>query len=361
MRTKYVLTGSVNRPRPDGRQVSGEGVRVLALDLDSGTLTPVSVSGRIDNPSFVAVSPDGRYVYATTDVDSWDEGLVSAFRLDAGQLSYLNKQPTRGGGPGYLSVHPGGRWLFVTNYLVSAPALRPAQALAVLPIEADGGLGPPAASVAHRGRGSVVGRQDAPHPHCALPSPDGRLVLVADLGLDQVLAYPFDARTGALGPAAVTAISPGCGPRHMAFCGDGQFVLLVGELDNTVRLLAWDAGVLRPVASLPILPQGWQGSATGADLAISADDRFAYVSTRGCDTIATVALDLAAGTLALVAHDAAPAKPRSVALAGDFLLVAGQDADAIAVFRRDPVSGRLTDTGQRAAVGSPTCVRVQTP
>lgn len=361
MRITYVLAGGVNRPRPDGRKVSGTGVSVLALDLDSGALTPVSANGRIDNPSFVAVSPDGHCVYATSDVESWDEGLVSAYRLDAGQLSYLNKQPSRGGGPGYLGVHPGGRWLFVSNYLVSTSALRPAQALTVLPVEADGGLGPPAASVAHHGRGSVAGRQDAPHPHCALPSPDGRFVLVADLGLDQVLAYPFDARTGALGPAVPTAISPGCGPRHMAFCGGGRFVLLVGELDNTVRLLAWEDGVLRPLASLPIRPQGWQGPATGADLAISADGCFAYVSTRGCDTIATVALDLAAGALVLVAHDPAPAKPRSLALAGDFLLVAGQDADAIAVLRRDPASGRLTDTGQRAAIGSPTCVRVQTP
>lgn len=195
----FVLTGSLNRPSSDGVPVRGQGVSVLRLDPASGTLHPVSVSDRIDNPTFVAGAADGRTLYVTSEVETWDEGLVSAYRLDpaTGQLHYIDKQPSRGGAPAYLSLHPSGNWLFAANYLVEAPALRPAQAVVVFPIEADGGVGPAVASASHSGHGPVAGRQDAPHPHCALASPDGRFVLVADLGLDQIMVYPFDVQTGA--------------------------------------------------------------------------------------------------------------------------------------------------------------------
>lgn len=360
--TLLVLTGSINRASPDGVAARGQGISVLRLDPGSGALQPLSVSDRIDNPTFVAPAADRRTLYVTTEVDTWDEGLVSAYRLDAaaGQLRYINKQPTQGGAPAYLSLHPGGGWLFAANYLVDAQALRPARALVVFPIEADGGVGAAGASVSHHGHGPVSGRQDAPHPHCALASPDGRFVLVADLGLDRIMVYPFDVSTGGLGPGVPVALPPGCGPRHMAFCGDGRWLILVGELDSTVRALAWDAGRggLRPVSCQSLLPDGWRGEASGADLTVSADERFVYVSARGPDIVVTLALNGERGTLATLSRDAVPAKPRSLTLAGDFLLVAGQDGDSLAVFRRDTASGRLSDTGHRAAIGSPTCVRV---
>lgn len=357
----FVLTGSLNRPSSDGVPVRGQGVSVLRLDPASGTLHPVSVSDRIDNPTFVAGAADGRTLYVTSEVETWDEGLVSAYRLDpaTGQLHYIDKQPSRGGAPAYLSLHPSGNWLFAANYLVEAPALRPAQAVVVFPIEADGGVGPAVASASHSGHGPVAGRQDAPHPHCALASPDGRFVLVADLGLDQIMVYPFDVQTGALGPGAAVALTPGCGPRHMAFCAGGRWLVVVGEIDSTVRVLAWDAasGNLQPVSCQSLLPSSWRGEASGADLAVSADNRFVYVSSRGPNVVVTLALDAEHGTLATLAHDAAPAKPRSLTLAGDFLLVAGQDGDRIAVLHRDMASGRLSDAGHWAAVGSPTCIR----
>lgn len=358
--TLLVLTGSINRTAEGGVAARGEGISVLRLDPSSGALLAVSVSGRIDNPTFVVPDADRGTLYVTSEVDSWDEGLVSAYRLDAatGHLLYINKQPTRGGAPAYLSVHPGGGWLFAANYLVDAQVSRPAQAVAVFPIEADGGVGPAVASASHHGSGPVPGRQDAPHPHCALASPDGRFVLVADLGLDQIVVYPFDVSTGALGPGVAVALAPGCGPRHLAFAGE-RWLIAVGELDSTVRALAWDAGEgsLRPVACRSLLPAGWCHEASGADVAVSADARFVYVSTRGADVVVTLALDGEHGALTVLAHDVTPAKPRSLTLAGDCLLVAGQDGDSVAVFRRDMASGRLTDAGQRAAVGCPTCVR----
>ncbi len=355
------VVGSIDRAAPYFSAPRGKGITVLDFDGDTGTLTPRSETAGADNPTFIAIAADGRTLYATSEVYDWHEGIVTAYRIDAasGRLTYIDKQPTRGSIAAYSCVVPGGRWLLVANYRMGEPGLRPAQAVAVLPIEADGGLGPVACSVAHDGAGPDASRQDGPHPHCALPSPDGRYVLVADLGIDEIVIYRFDAASGRLTRAGAQAMPPGTGPRHLAFTPAGRHLVVTGELANTVTSLEWHDGTLAPVSTVSTLPSDWRGESHAADIQIAPDGRFVYASNRGHDSIAVLAID-AAGRLTPAGHQPTRRTPRSFALdpSGRFVLVAAQDDHDVSVFRRDAAKGALSGPVSQVAVGSPLCVRL---
>jgi 6-phosphogluconolactonase len=355
------FVGSIDRASPYFSGPRGQGISVLAFDPASGALTLLSQTAGADNPTFVAIGAAGPTLYATSEVWGWHEGVVTAYRIDAatGHLSYINKQPTRGSITAQASLHPDGHWLLVANYRMGEDGLRPPQAAVVLPIEADGGLGPVADSVAHHGTGPDAARQDGPHPHCAVPSPDGRHVLVADLGTDDIVVYRFDAERGRLTLAGAHAMPPGTGPRHLVFTPSGRHIVVTGELNNTVTALAWQDGHLRPVSTVSTLPAGWQGESHAADIQVAPDGRFVYAANRGHDSIAVLALD-AAGTLTAVAHQPTRRAPRSFALdpSGGCVLVAAQDDHDLSVFRRDAATGALSGPVARLDIGSPLCIRL---
>ncbi len=355
------FVGSLNRAAPYFGAPRGRGIGVFAFDAASGALTLLGETAGADNPSFVLPAADGRTLYATSEVHGWHEGVVTAYRVDpaSGALTYINKQPTRGSITAQASLHPGGRWLFVANYRMGADGVRPSQAVVVLPVEADGGLGPVACGVVHAGSGPNPERQEGPHPHCAVPSPDGRHVLVADLGTDRIMVHGFDDATGRLVPGGGVALPPGTGPRHLAFTPSGAHVVVTGELANTVTSLAWRGGALTPIASAGLLPHGWHGESHAADIAISPDGRFVYASNRGHDSIAVLSLD-AGGRLAPAGHRRTGRTPRSFTLdkSGGWVLVAAQDGHSVAVFGRDPGSGALHGPVGESAFGSPMCVRL---
>lgn len=356
-----VFVGCLNRPVPYLPPPRGRGIGVLAFDSETGALTPLGETEGADNPTFVLPAPDGQTLYATSEVFGWHEGVVTAWRIDPadGRLIYINMQPTQGSITAQASLHPGGRWLFVANYRMGTDGERPAQAVVVLPVAADGGLGPVACGVVHHGAGARAERQEGPHPHCALPSPDGRHVLVADLGTDRIEVYRFDDATGQLAAADGAALPPGTGPRHLAFTPSGAHVVVTGELANTVTCFAWRDGTLTAPAASTLLPAGFAGESHAADIAVAPDGRFVYVSNRGHDSLAVLSLD-PAGRLALVGHRPTGATPRSFTLApsGRFVLVAAQDGHTISVFRRDPQSGLLDGPLAEAALGSPMSVRL---
>ena len=355
------FVGSLNRAAPYLGAPRGRGIGVFSFDAASGVLTLLGETEGADNPTFVLPAADGRTLYATSEVHGWHEGVVTVWRVDpaSGGLTYINKQPTRGSITAHASLHPGGRWLFVANYRMGADGLRPSQAVVVLPIEADGGLGPVACGVAHIGSGPNPARQEGPHPHCAVPSPDGRHVLVADLGIDRIVIYAFDDATGRLTPAGDVALPPGAGPRHLAFTPSGGHVVVTGELANTVTAFAWRDGVLTPTSSASLLPPDWHGESHAADIAIAPDGRFVYASNRGHDSIVVLSLD-DAGRLAPLGHQRTGRTPRSFALdpSGGFLLVAAQDGHTLTAFRRDGASGGLLGPVAEVEFGSPMCVRL---
>jgi 6-phosphogluconolactonase len=217
--------------------------------------------------------------------------------------------------------------------------------------------------VQHQGSGPDPARQAAPHAHCILPDPGNRHVLVVDLGMDAVLAYRLDDRTGKLTPVATgAALRPGAGPRHLVFDPAGRFAYVANELDSTITAFRYDGerGALDEVQTTAASPGGTVPANHPADVHVASSGRFLYVSNRGDDTIAAFAIDGATGRLTPVQQISSGGKsPRNFALdpSGRFLLAANQRSDSIVGFRVDPESGRLTPTGATVEVASPVCIR----
>ena len=332
------------------------GIHVLRFDPDDGALAtaPLPVTP-VPNPSFLALAPDGRTLYAVREVR---DGGVAAFRRDpgSGALTPLGRAPAGGPGPAYVSVHPTGRWLLVANYGGGSVAL--------LPVGEDGAPGEPVDVVRYEGSGPDPARQEAPHPHYIRTAPDGRQVLVADLGTDRVIAYPQEGPDLALdaGRAVVTRAAPGAGPRHLAFAPGGAVVYLVNELHGSVTAWSYDGarGTLDALQTVSTLPEGFAGENKSAAIHVHPGGRWLYVSNRGdFDSIARFEIDPLTGRLTPRGHQwEGIAWPRSFAFhpTGRWLLVANRRAGEVRVFAVDPGTGALTPTGERAAVPEPTHV-----
>jgi 6-phosphogluconolactonase len=363
-----VLVGSLTRDAPYFQGARGNGITVLAFGDESGQLTRLSEKGGIDNPTYLTVHEGNRCVYANSEVFGWNEGTVSAYCLDPlnGSLTYLNKQPALGSILAHNSLDRTGRFLFVANYSVYAEPedSLPDQSVVVMPIRADGGLGPPVCSRSQSGSGLNAARQERSHAHCVLASPDNRHVLVADLGIDQLVVYRFDATTGALSAGEPTSfrMRAGAGPRHFVFHPSARYVYVINELDSTIVALAFDpaSGGLRLLQTVPALPSGYVEESHCAGLQLTPDGRYLYGSNRGHDSLAVYAVEESTGRLSFVEHHSSLGKtPRDFAIdpSGRFLLVANQNSDVVVILRIDPETGKLTDAAQRAEVGTPMCVK----
>jgi 6-phosphogluconolactonase len=340
-----------------------KGIYRLRLDLATGALSPEGEPTPAVNPSFLALHPSRRFLYAVSEVGGKPEesGAVSAFAVDAqtGSLTLLNQQPSGGAGPCHISLDTAGRNLLVANYGGGT--------VAALPIGTDGRLGPPASVIRHQGQSVNASRQKAPHAHFIAVDAANRHALAADLGLDKVLVYRFDASKGTLvpndPPAAVLA--PGAGPRHLAQHPNGRRVYVANELLSTVTVFDYDAarGSLTEKQTLSSLPADFKGTSYPAEIVVSPDGRFLYISNRGHDSIGIFRIDGTSGQLTLVGHEPTQGNwPRNFAIdpTGAFLLVANQRADNVVVFRIDAASGRLAPVGTSVRISHPACVRMTT-
>jgi 6-phosphogluconolactonase len=280
---------------------------------------------------------------------------VSAFALDAksGKLTLLNQMPSLGEDPCYLSFDKTGKYVLVANYSSGT--------VAVFPILADGRLGAHTALVKDQGAiGPNKERQEAPHAHWIETSPDNRFALVADLGLDEVLVYKFDATSGTLTPnePAFARLKAGSGPRHAVFYPNGKFVFAVSELSSTATSFAYDVkkGTLKEIGTASTLPPGFSGRNDVAEAAVHPNGKFLFVSNRGNDSIAILSIDPGNRTLAPAGGIPTGGKePRHFAIdpSGKYLLAENQFSNNIVVFKIDSATGRLTPTGQVAEVPSP--------
>ena len=342
-----------------GGASASKGIYRLRLDLTTGALTEAGPPTESASPSFLALHPSGRYLYAVNESGgpAKDEGGVSAFAVDAktGALTPLNQQSSRGGGPCHLSLDARGRFVLVANYGGGS--------VAVLPVEGDGRLSPATTFVQHVGHGADPGRQKGPHAHWVDLDRANRFALVADLGLDEVLVYRFEPAKGNLTPnqPPFVRVAPGAGPRHVAFSPDGRHAYVINEMQSTVTALSYDpqAGALAELQTLSTVPAGFTGSTDTAEIAFRPDGKFLYGSNRGHDSIAIFAVDSATGKLTAAGHQSTRGKkPRSFAIdpTGTYLLAANQDSDSIAVFRIDAASGALTPVGAPFSVPRPVCV-----
>jgi 6-phosphogluconolactonase len=338
-----------------------DGVYLIQMDTRSGKLHRLGSVDAGENPSFFAIDPHGRFLYAVNEVDKYNgapTGGISAFAIapGTGALTRRNDQSSGGAGPAYVSVDHRGRVVLVANY--------DGGSVAVLPILADGSVAPATQVVQHTGSGPIVDRQSAPHAHCIVADPSNRFALSADLGADRVFVYRLDLDRGSLhhveGGDAI--MRPGSGPRHIAFHPRLPFVFVSNELDSTVARLRFDGerGTLSLIDVAPTVPSGWAGTNYPADIHIAPSGRTLYVSNRGHNSIAVFSVAGSTGALKLEQVISTGGDwPRNFTLhqSGRWLLVANQRSNSIVVFARDEGTGRLTPMRQRIEIPSPVCLR----
>jgi 6-phosphogluconolactonase len=340
---------------------ASRGIYLLELDRSSGRfVSGPALAGETENPSFLALHPNGRFLYAVNELKTFEgkpTGTVSAFSVDpaTGHLTFLNRQVSEGTDPCWVVVDAAGKNVLVANYTSGT--------VAVLPLSADGRL-QPASSVRHgSGSGPVRARQEGPHAHTVVLDAASRFALWTDLGADRVRVDRFDAAAGTLEPNDPDglAVEPGSGPRHLAWHPSGRAVYVLGELNATVSTLGFDAGrgSLELAQTLPARADGASAENTAAEIAVSPDGRFLYTSNRGDDDLAVFAIDGASLRLAPAGRVPSGGRgPRSFALdpSGRWLVTANQGSGSLVVFRRDPATGLPAAAGAPVAVPEPVCV-----
>ena len=321
------------------------GIFVYRFDGRSGRMRALdSVSG-IENPSFVTFSPDHRFVYAVSETHQGRGGQVFAYRFDpkTGHLRLLNKRYSDGTDPCHISTDKTGRWLFVANYSSGS--------LSEFPIRSDGSIGPMSQHIQHHGHGPHKLRQASAHVHCVLVSPGNRHLFVADLGMDRVFAYDFNARTGRLtdGHPAYARVKAGNGPRHLVFSTDGSRLYLIQEIAGRINVFACKGDSLRTLQSLPTYPKGFRGRIWAAELMLSPDGRYLYAANRDdLNDLVVYRVHPGTGNLSEQSRIASGgATPRNFTLSPDgrFLLAGHQNGQWIREFRIRASDGTLHPDG----------------
>ncbi len=338
-----------------------EGIYRYALDETSGKLTFEGVTTGVENPSFLAIHPDGRHLYCVCEISDYrggETGSVRAFSIEAttGDLKPLNEQSSGGAGPCHLVVDAFGENVLVANYGGGS--------VSVVEIEPDGRLGAVSSHVQHHGSSVNPGRQKGPHAHSIHVDAANRFAFAADLGLDKILVYRFDAGVGTIAandPPAAT-VKPGAGPRHFAFHPSGDSAYVINELDSTVTVFSYDAerGILTKIQTISTLPADFEGRSHTAEVQVHPGGKFLYGSNRGHDSIAVFSIDPERGTLTMVETEPTQGKtPRNFGIdpSGKFLLAANQGSDTVVVFHIDPETGALEPSGHSVETPTPVCVK----
>ena len=348
---------------------NGRGIHIFRANRETGKLTAAGTYDMGTSPSCLATNASGSRLYSTNETDHVGErgaGSVSAFAVDPsdGQLTLLNSVPSGGAGPTYASLHPNGRFLLVANYFGGS--------VAVLPILADGQLGP--ATDVQQDEGTVgptratnappgsfaFSGHDRTHAHMIQADPSGKFVLHVDLGLDQIMVWRFDSQHGKLQQPQTVSLPPGDGPRHFYFHPNGRWLYSIQEEGSTIVLFDFEAeqGGLTPRQSVSSLPPNYAGSNFCSEILVSADGRFVYAGNRLHDSIGIFSVG-ATGELTFRGVEWTRGDyPRSFNLdpTGRFLYSCNQRADNLALFQVDRQTGGLTFTGHYTPVGNPSSI-----
>lgn len=337
-----------------------KGIYVSRFNSGTGELSEPELAVETGSPSFLAIHPNKKYLYAVGEMPTADKkaGGVSAFSigLPAGKLTPINQVSSVGAGPCHVSVDKTGQMAMIANYGSGS--------VASYKIGQDGALTEAATFVQHEGGSVNPKRQAGPHGHSINTSPDNRFALACDLGLDKVLIYKIDPATGTMTAHGHATVPPGSGPRHLAFHPSGKYVFVNNEMLMTVTSFAYDAekGELKEIATVSTLPesdQGKEGFST-AETVAHPNGRVVFVSNRTHDTIAVFSCDPETGKLTLIQNAGAEGQiPRNFNLdpTGKWMIVAHQNSNTAALFKVDPETGKLSFTGKKINVGGAVCVR----
>jgi 6-phosphogluconolactonase len=335
-----------------------KGIYRLEMDPATGKLSEPELAAETPSPSFLAIHPSKRFLFAVSELEEFEgkrTGAVASFTLDAktGALKAINARPSGGAGPCHLVVDRTGRTVLVANYgggTVSA-----------LPIAPDGMLGSPLSTIEHRGNSVNPRRQAAPHAHSINLDAANRHAIAADLGVDKMFIYSFNAENGVLAPFGETKVEPGSGPRHFAFHPDGRHAYVINEIASTVTAFDYDpeAGTLEAIQTITTLPEGTQDRNSTAEVVVHPSGRFLYGSNRGDDSLAIFAVG-DDGKLRALGHQKTGGKtPRNFNIdpSGRWLIAANQGSNSLVVFKVDAETGMLTQVGEPVAVPVPVCVK----
>jgi 6-phosphogluconolactonase len=284
---------------------------------------------------------------------------VSAFEWDttSGQLNFLNKQSAGGDGPCYVNTDQDGKYVIVGNYAGGS--------FSVLPVKDDGKLDAPVQTIEHTGSGANKERQEKPHVHCVVFSPDYQFLYVSDLGIDQIAIYTY--KQGDVQPLVPASpgfapLAPGSGPRHLVFHPNGKWVYLIHELDGKITAFNYKKGALIGFQEISTLPEQFKGQISGADIHTSPDGKFLYASNRGSlNNIVIYSIDQKNGHLIRKGQQSSGGKtPRNFMIdpSGNFLLAANQQTDNVVVFRRNKITGLLKPIKQEIKVPAPVCLKM---
>lgn len=345
---KYqLIIGSYNTP------AKPEGLYVYDFDAKTGQLTHKTTTNAA-SPSYLAVSPDRKHIYAVSE-DASQSVNAFDYNRSSGQITFINKQSTGGGSPTYVSVDATGKYVFVANYAGGN--------FAAVPVLNDGSLGTDIQYIKHEGS-SVHRRQTKPYAHSTVVSPDNKYLFVSDLGTDKINIYKFDPRKSpSLSQAdpAFVSLAPGSGPRHFTFHPNKKFAYLIQEINGTITAFSYSDGNLKALQTVSIVPEGFTGRVGAADIHVSPDGKFLYGSNRGdANDLSIYSIDQKSGQLTFAGRQSTLGKtPRNFAIdpTGNFLLAANQDTNDIFVFKRDQKTGLLTPTGQKLEISRPSCLQ----
>lgn len=356
----YVGTYTRREPHVEGKS---EGIQILRFDRSSGQLTRESTVTGLVNPSFLALHPQGNALYAVSEIADFggrSAGAVHAFSLDpaSGQLAALNQRSTKGAGPAFVTVDKFGKNVLIANYGGGS--------VTVLPIQPDLSLGSASDFIQHEGSGVNPQRQEGPHAHSIVLDDVNRHALAADLGLDKIMIYRYDAGKGSLTPnpdQTWARTKSGAGPRHIDFHPSLPYVYVINELDSTATAYHYDVekGAMAELQSVSTLPDGFDGRNHPADIHVHPSGKYVYGSNRGHDSIAIFAVNEETGELADAGFvPSGGSCPRGFTLGpeGKYALVANQNSDNIVVFSVDGETGTLTPTGEPLEVPTPVCVKM---
>ncbi len=331
------------------------GIHVYSFNSKTGDVSFKTKTTGIENPAYLAVSKDKKNVYVASEVGNGNGSVYSyAFDPAAGTLTFLNKVSSGGDGPCYVSVDDSKKHVFAGNYTGGS--------LMATTVKPDGSLNESIQSIQHEGSSIVKGRQDKPHVHSTIVSPDGHYLLVPDLGTDKVNIYKIEDKKEPLSAGAqpFAELKPGTGPRHLTFHTSGKYAYLVQELEAMVTAFSYKDGKLEAIQSITMIADGFKDKVSAADIHCSPDGKFLYASNRG-DANEIVIYSIARdGKLTLAGRQSTVGKtPRNFAIdpSGSYLLVANQNTDNIIIFKRDAATGLLTDTGKKIDVSMPVCLK----
>jgi 6-phosphogluconolactonase len=346
-----------------GTYTGGKSHGIYASQMDAtGKITEPKLVAAITNPSFLTVDARQQFLYAISEVagsGGKKQGDVVAYSINAtnGQLTEINQQVSGGDVLCHVQIDATGKTVLVASYGGGS--------VTAFPVNADGSLRSASSFIQHSGSSVNPLNQKGPHAHCVVTDPGNRYALVCDLGLDKVVVYQLDASTGKLmtNSPAFASLTPGSGPRHLAFHPNGKLAYVVSEMGCSVTVFSYDGnrGALSEIQTVSALPLGRHPDPTlsGAEIAVHPSGKFLYASTRGIDQINVFTIAEPTGKLSPIQHISSGGKtPRFFGIdpAGKFLFAANQNADNVSIFKIDTATGRLTPAGQTLQLGNPSCV-----